>query len=36
MSIGHWDSCCFDACYHEFMSLIMLYLVNFLVCFYSV
>ena len=30
MSIGHWDSGCFDTCCHEFMSLIKLHLVNFL------
>ena len=30
MSIGHWDSHRFYTCYHEFMSLIKLYLVNLL------
>ena len=25
-----WDSCCFNTCCHEFMSVIKLYLVNFL------
>ena len=30
LSIGHWDSRCFDSCCHEFMSLIKLYLVIFL------